>query len=316
MGVSTRIRIVEHDRHAPTFRAWAGRRHAAMIKKLSPFLLVLPGLAWWLTFLIIPCGLVLAYTFMERGTYGGVIPNFNLDNLVRAFNGLYLEIFIRSARIALEAAVIALIIGYPAALAISRVGRSWQMPLLFMVILPFWSNYLIRTYAWIVMLNRTGIVNQGLLSTGLISQPLNLLYSETAVVVGLVYSYLPFVILTIYASIQRLNPELTEASEDLGASSWKTLTRITLPLTMPGIAAGGVFVFVLSIGNFVTPQLLGGGRMKMVGNLIQDQFTAARDWPFGSALALVLITIMLALLALQGRIQQRVRNIEKEEDVA
>ncbi|MBP1881745.1 ABC transporter permease [Sinorhizobium mexicanum] len=287
-----------------------------MNRKLGPFLLVAPGLAFWLAFLIIPCGLVLAYTFMERGTYGGVIPNLNFDNLARAFDGLYLEIFVRSARIALEAAIVALVIGYPAALAISKVSLRWQMPLLLIVILPFWSNYLIRTYAWIVMLNRAGIVNQALLSTGLISQPLNLLYTEASVVIGLVYSYLPFVILTIYASIQRLNPELTEASEDLGATPWKTLTRITLPLTMPGIAAGGVFVFVLSIGNFVTPQLLGGGRMKMVGNLIQDQFTAARDWPFGSALALVLITIMLALLTLQGRIQQRIRKIEKEEEVA
>ncbi|TCM65742.1 ABC transporter permease [Rhizobium sp. BK068] len=287
-----------------------------MNRKLGSLLLITPGIAWWLVFLIIPCGLVLAYTFMERGTYGGVVPTFNLENLGRAFNGLYLEIFIRSARIALEAAFVALIIGYPAALAISRVKAQWQMTLLFLVILPFWSNYLIRTYAWIVMLNRTGIINQALLSTRVISQPLNLLYNEAAVVIGLVYNYLPFVILTIYASIQRLNPELTEASEDLGASAWKTLTRITLPLTMPGIAAGGVFVFVLSIGNFVTPQLLGGGRMKMVGNLIQDQFTAARDWPFGSALALVLITIMLALLVLQGRIQQRIRNIEKEEEVA
>ncbi|WP_311044501.1 ABC transporter permease [Rhizobium sp. NZLR11] len=129
-----------------------------------------------------------------------------------------MEIFLRSARIALEASIFALLIGYPAAVAISRTKKRWQMPLLFMVILPFWSNYLIRTYAWIVMLNRTGIINQGLLSSGLIDQPLNMLYTEGAIIVGLVYSYLPFVILTIYASIQRLNPELTEASEDLGAS--------------------------------------------------------------------------------------------------
>ncbi|AGS25541.1 ABC transporter permease [Rhizobium etli] len=287
-----------------------------MNRKLGPYLLAAPGLAWWMFFLIIPCALVLAYAFMERGTYGGVIPNFNLENLVRAFNGLYLEIFIRSARIAIESALISLLIGYPAALAISRAPRRWQMPLLFLVILPFWSNYLIRTYAWIVLLNRAGIVNQVMMATGIINEPLTLIYNESAVVVGFVYNYLPFVILTVFASIQRLNPELTEASEDLGASAWQTLRRVTIPLTMPGIAAGGVFVFVLSIGNFVTPQLLGGGRMKMVGNLIQDQFASARDWPFGSALALVLITIMLALLAIQARIQQRVRNVEKEQEVA
>jgi spermidine/putrescine transport system permease protein len=253
---------------------------------------------------------------MLRGTYGGIEPTFTTENLFRAFDGLYLEIFLKSARVALEAVVISLIIGYPAALAISRVHQSWQLPLLFIVILPFWSNYLIRTYAWMVLLNRAGLVNHVLMSVGITYEPLNLLYNESAVVVGLVYSYLPFVILTIYASIQRLNPELSEASEDLGAPAWKTFTRVTLPLTLPGVAAGGVFVFVLSIGNFVTPQLLGGGHTKMVGNLIQDQFTAARDWPFGSTLALVLITIMLGLLVVQSVIQQRVRKIERIKELA
>ncbi|MGX5802650.1 ABC transporter permease [Bradyrhizobium sp. Arg314] len=287
-----------------------------MNRKVGSVLLLAPALVWWLAFLIVPCGLVLAYTFMDRGTYGGIEPDFTFHNLIRAFDGLYLEIFLRSARIALEAAAVSLIVGYPAAYAISRVTPRWQMPLLFVVILPFWSNYLIRTYAWIVLLNRAGLVNQTLISAGIIHEPLSLLYNETAVVVGLVYSYLPFVILTVYASIQRLNPEFSEASADLGASAWKTFIRVTLPLTAPGIAAGGVFVFVLSIGNFITPQLLGGGRTKMVGNLIQDQFTAARDWPFGSALALVLIVIMVGLLAFQSAVQQRVRNVEKEEESA
>ncbi|MGX5831817.1 ABC transporter permease [Mesorhizobium sp. 43Arga] len=285
-------------------------------KVVGSVLLLAPALVWWLAFLIVPCGLVLAYTFMDRGTYGGIELDFTFHNLIRAFDGLYLEIFLRSARIAVEAAAVSLIVGYPAAYAISRVTPRWQMPLLFVVILPFWSNYLIRTYAWIVLLNRAGLVNQTLISAGIIQEPLSLLYNETAVVVGLVYSYLPFVILTVYASIQRLNPEFSEASADLGASAWKTFIRVTLPLTAPGIAAGGVFVFVLSIGNFITPQLLGGGRTKMVGNLIQDQFTAARDWPFGSALALVLIVIMVGLLAFQSAVQQRVRNVEREEESA
>jgi spermidine/putrescine transport system permease protein len=166
--------------------------------------------------------------------------------------------------------------------------------------LPFWSNYLIRTYAWIVLLNREGLINRGLAGAGLVSEPLPLLYNEFAIVVGLVYNYLPFVVLAIYSSLSRLNPEIREASEDLGASAYRTFLRVTLPLTLPGIAAGAVFVFVLSIGNFITPDLLGGGRLQMVGNLIYDQFLSARDWPFGASLSLILIAVMLLLLFAQA----------------
>jgi spermidine/putrescine transport system permease protein len=166
--------------------------------------------------------------------------------------------------------------------------------------LPFWSNYLIRTYAWMVLLNREGIINALLTSIGAVSQPLNILYNEFAVVLGLIYNYSPFVILAIYASLQRLDPAYAEASRDLGAGAWQTFARITLPLTLPGVAAGGVFVFVLSIGNFITPDLLGGGRMQMVGNLIYDQFLTARDWPFGATLSIILIGIMMVLLLLQA----------------
>ncbi|WP_413875613.1 ABC transporter permease [Albidovulum sp.] len=281
-----------------------------MNRRLGTFILALPGLVWWGLFLVTPVAMILAYAFFQRGTYGGVVPDFTFDNLARVFDPLYFRIFIDSARIATESAVIALLIGYPAAFAIARTSKAWQIPLLFLVILPFWSNYLIRTYAWIVLLSRTGVINNALMATGVIDQPLDMLYSEPAVIVGLVYNYLPFVVLTVYASIQRLNFELMEASEDLGAGGWTTFRRVILPLTLPGVAAGGVFVFVLSIGNFVTPDLLGGKRVVMIGNLVQNQFTAARDWPFGSALSLTLLTIMVGLLALQSWTQSRLRNIE------
>ena len=156
--------------------------------------------------------------------------------------------------------------------------------LLFFAVLPFWSNYLIRTYAWIVLLNREGLITQLLRWFGYTGEPPSMLYTEGAVIAGLVYNYLPFVILACYAPLSRLNPELAEASRDLGASAVTTFRRITLPLTLPGIAAGAVFVFVLSIGNFVTPALLGGGRFQMIGNLVYDQFLTANDWPFGAAL--------------------------------
>ena len=166
--------------------------------------------------------------------------------------------------------------------------------------LPFWSNYLIRTYAWIVLLNREGLINNGLQGLGWIGEPLPLLYNEFSIIVGLLYGYLPFMVLALYSSISRLNAEIFEASSDLGASSLRTFWRVTLPLTIPGIAAGCVFVFVLSIGNFVTPDLLGGGRSLMVGNLIFDQFLSARDWPFGSSLAFLLIGLMMLLLVAQA----------------
>lgn len=286
---------------------------ANMGRKLTAFLLALPSLLWWALFLVAPVSLVLIYAFFSRGTYGGVVPDFTLGNLFRAFDGLYLKVFIDSVRIATETTIISLLIGYPTAYAIVRLPRQWQMPMLFLVVLPFWSNYLLRTYAWILLLNRAGVINSLLMSTGLSKTPIDMLYTEGAVIIGLVYNFLPFVVLSAYAAIQRLNFELLEASEDLGAPAWRTFLFVTLPLTMPGIVVGGVFVFVLSIGNFVTAELLGGRKVTMIGNLVQNQFAVARDWPFGSALALILMTIMIGLLAAQSWIQLRRRKIEEPQ---
>lgn len=270
-------------------------------------LLALPGLLWLTIFLVVPCAIVLTYSFFLRGIYGGIEWTFTFENYVRAVDPLYLGIIARSARVAATASLIALVIAFPAAYAIARQPLRRQTPLLFLIMLPFWSNYLIRTYAWIVLLNREGLINQGLSGVGLTSEPINLLYNEFAVVLGLVYNYVPFVILAIYASLQRLDPALTEASEDLGASRWATFRHIILPLTVPGIAAGAVFVFVLSIGNFITPDLLGGGKVTMVGNLIYQQFLSARDWPFGAAFSVVLMAVMLALLFAQAVLANRRR---------
>ena len=258
--------------------------------------------------MIVPCALIFVYAFFERGVYGGIEYNFNFENFHRVGESVYLSIFLTSAKIAGLATIIAVIIGYPAAYAIALLPQQRQTRYLILVMLPFWSNYLIRTYAWMVLLNREGLINNGLESIGIIDEPLNILYNQFAIVTGLVYNYLPFVILAIYSSIQQLNPEVREASEDLGAPSWKTFLRITLPLTMPGVAAGAVFVFVLSIGNFITPDLLGGGRIQMVGNLIYDQFLTARDWPFGAALSMVLIVLMMALLFAQAVASNRAQR--------
>lgn len=277
-------------------------------RRLNDWLLLGPGLGWLALFLVVPCAIVFGHAFFERGVYGGIDYVFTFENFRRAVDPLYVAILLDSARIAGLATLIALLIGYPAAYAIAQAPRSRQTGLLVLVMLPFWSNYLIRTYAWIVLLNREGLINKGLLELGLVGEPLSLLYNEFAVVTGLVYNYLPFVVLAIYASISRLNPEVLEASEDLGASGLRTFVRITLPQTLPGIAAGAVFVFVLSIGNFITPDLLGGGRLQMVGNLIYDQFLSARDWPFGATLSFILIGIMMMLLFAQAVLVRRAQD--------
>ena len=268
-------------------------------------LFLAPGLGWLALFMLVPVGIVIAYSFFQRGIYGGVVYDFTLENFERAFDSLYAGVLLTSAKIAGLATLTAVMIGYPAAYAIARGPRRWQPLLLFLVMLPFWSNYLIRTYAWIVLLNREGLLNQGFRLLGYDGAPINMLYTDATVVVGLVYNYLPFVILAIYASLSRLSPDLWEASSDLGARSFDTFRRVILPLSLPGVAAGTVFVFVLSIGNFVTPDLLGGGRVQMVGNLIYDQFLSARDWPFGSALSFILIGIMMALLFAQALVVNR-----------
>ncbi len=260
-----------------------------------------PGLLWLGVLMVVPCLLIFVLAFFERGIYGGVDWSVaTLENFRRAFDPLYATIMWDSARIAFTATAIALLIGYPAAYAISKSPEKWQTSLLFLAILPFWTNYLIRTYAWIVLLNPAGLINTTLQSTGIITEPLPLLYNEFAVILGLVYNYTPFVILAIYSSLQRLDPSYAEASRDLGATAATTFWRITLPLTAAGVAAGAVFVFVLSIGNFITPDLLGGGKLQMAGNLIYDQFLTARDWPFGATLSAILIALMMVLLFAQA----------------
>jgi spermidine/putrescine transport system permease protein len=263
-------------------------------------ILLIPGLAWISIFLILPCILIISLSFFERGVYGGIDYNFNFENYSRVIEFTYLKILLNSSKIAFLSGFFAVLFGYPAAYFIYKAPAKYQIALLFLVMLPFWSNYLIRTYAWMVLLNNQGLINTILINLNIIREPLNILYTEFSVIIGLIYNYLPFVILSIYSSISKLDHNLIEASKDLGGNSIKTFFLITLPLTLPGVAAGFIFVFVLSIGNFITPDLLGGGKFLMIGNLIYDQFLSARDWPFGASLSFVLISIMLVLLFLQA----------------
>ena len=274
------------------------------------WLTLVPGFAWWAVFLLAPIGLVLVSSFFRRGQFGGVVYEFNLENYARAFDPLYLKVLWYSVRIAFTTTVICLLVGYPAAYFIAtRTSARVRNALLVLVILPFWTNFLIRTYAWIILLNRGGVINRTLQSTGLIDAPLPLLYNDFAIVLGLVYGYLPLMILPLYAALERLNPELLEVAGDLGSRPFRVLRTVTLPLIVPGLVAGCVFVFVPSLGNFPVPQLLGGGRRIMMGNLINQQFLDARDWPFGSTLALMLMAILMVLLVVQARVLRHGREV-------
>lgn len=266
---------------------------------------MLPGIAWLGIFLITPVVLILVMSFYERGLYGGVDWTFTLENFKRAAEPVYLTILYTSVEIAGLTTLLCLVIGYPVALAIAAAPTKQQIALLVLIILPFLSNYLIRTYAWMVILQADGLVNSMLVTLGLIDAPLKLLYNKGAVILGFVYAYVPFMVLSIYSALSRIDPSLFEASTDLGATPFKTFRTVTFPLSVTGAGAGAVFVFVLSIGNFITPQLLGGGKILMIGNAISDQFLAARDWPFGSALSLYLLVMMLALLVGQAHLSRR-----------
>jgi spermidine/putrescine transport system permease protein len=258
--------------------------------------------------LVVPLGIVIGYTFLTRGRFGGVLVEPTLENWAKLSNPIFFDVVLGSIKIASFATALALLIGYPAAWVIAGLPAKWKTVALVAVVLPFWSNFLIRTYAWIVLLNNEGLINRLLRGSGLIDQPLSLLYTEGAIVVGLVYIYLPLMILPLYASIERLDPALREAAFDLGATPVRTFRRVLLPLTLPGIMSGAVFVFVPSIGNFVVPELLGGGQEIMVGNLIRDQFFKARDLPFGSVLAMCLIGLMVLLLFAQATVLRRTRH--------
>ncbi len=247
--------------------------------------------------MVAPLGIVLAYSLLTRSPYGSISKPWTLDNYSRLADPLYLAIFLRSVWIAAAATILCLLLGFPLALFLSRSGKRKNLYLT-LVILPFWTSFLIRTYAWMFLLRDTGLINSILLRLGLIHQPLPLLYNYGAVLLGLVYAYLPFAVLPLYATLERLDPSLLEASADLGARPWQTLLRVTLPLAAPGFLAASVLIFIPCLGAYLTPDLLGGGKTVLIGNLINNQFTTARDWPFGSAASLALMAVVLVLLLL------------------
>ncbi|MDH4421307.1 MULTISPECIES: spermidine/putrescine ABC transporter permease PotB [Bacillus] len=264
-------------------------------------LLALPTVVWLLLFFLIPLLFVLAFAFMQRGAYGTVEMKFTLDNIVRVFDPLYMGTLWETVKIAVITTVLCLVIGYPFAYTITIVDRKYRSILLLLATIPFWINFLVRSYAWIVILRSQGLVNTLLLKLGIISEPLNLLYNTPSVILGMVYSLLPFMILPVYAAIEQLDKRKLEAAYDLGATPAKAFWNVTVPMTMSGIVTGSILVFVSSIGMFVVSDVMGGSKVALIGNVIQNQFLGSRDWPFGSALSLIVVLFSVLLIYLYYR---------------
>jgi spermidine/putrescine transport system permease protein len=269
--------------------------------------LLAPVTIWLGLFFLVPLLLILAYSFGTSGVYGGITLGFNPGNFLKVFDPLYLEIIVRTFVIALITTLLCLALGYPLAYFIALKSGTWKNVLILMVMIPFWTSLLLRAYAWVVILNGNGIANRTLQFLGITDEPLTLIFTPQAVMMGMVYSYLPFMILPLYAALEKFDVRLKEAAQDLGASRWHIFWRVTFPLSMPGVIAGSILVFIPSAGEFVIPDLLGGSRTTMTGNLIRAQFGQARDWAFGSALS-----VMLAVLLL-GAIMFYVRKVGAEK---
>jgi spermidine/putrescine transport system permease protein len=266
--------------------------------------LLAPGGLWLLVFFLVPILIMFVYSLMPRGIYGGVERGFTLEHYARFFDPLYLEVLRRTFVWSIACTVICLVLGYPVAYVIVRSGR-WRNILLFLVVLPFWTSFLVRTFAMIFLMRDTGLVNNWLVGLGIVDQPLTILYTPFAVMTGLVYGFLPFMILPIYASLEKLDLSLLEAAEVLGARPGARFRRVTLPLSMPGVVAGSLLVFIPALGSFLTADLLGGAKEMMIGNLVQNQFSSARNWPFGSAASFIVMALVLAAVMLYLRVRDQ-----------
>ncbi len=291
-----------------------GKRPASRRAIVRLLVLIGPSLLYLLTFFLFPLLLVFAISFGERGTYGGVRWVLNLQNYVRFFDPLSLRIFGRTLYIALATTIICLVIGYPLAYFIGTRSPRWRNGLLLLLMIPFWTNFLVRTYAWLLLLRDAGVIN--LVWTGALhnlvsalaaavpiplwqpllqatASPIRIYGTDSAIIIGLVYGWLPQMVLPCYAATERLDFSLVEAAQDLYANRFKSFTRVILPLTMPGVVAGSILVFIPSLGAYITPDLLGGAKSIMIGNVIYSQFMSARDYPFGSAVSFLLMAVML-----------------------
>lgn len=302
MNRSIDITLSPQDRLHDAQSARSARQRRVRLFLLLPALIVI-GI-----FGLMPLTIALVYSFLEPGTYGGVEWVFSTDAYVQflfqrdifddtlTFNSAYLQIFFRSFSLAVISMTGTLILGFPVAYFIAARPPEQRNFWIFAITLPFWTNLLIRTYSMLLIVRDEGFVNLTLIKLGLINEPLQMLYTDGAVLAGLIYSFLPFMILPIYASLEKFDFSLLEAGHDLYASRIQVFRQIVIPITRPGIIAGCVLVLIPALGAYITPELLGGGKKLMIGNLIALQFGAGRNWPFGSAAALILMAVVLIAL--------------------
>lgn len=259
-------------------------------------------------FFLLPLCIIALFSILTPGLYGGVDWAFYhwnygrifgwADGIIEIFEPIYLQILLRSLIFAAVTVLLTLILCYPVAFWVSRLSERWRLVFMFLITLPFFCSLIVRLYAWLLILKPTGILNSILLWSGLIHEPLEILYTPTAVVLGMVYVMVPFMFLPLYASVDNLDRAQVEASLDLGANRMQTFLKVVLPQTLPGILGGSVIVFIPAVGNFVVPDVLGGAKGLMIGNLVEQQFLSARNWPFGSALSMIIMAVVLLVLSL------------------
>jgi len=256
-------------------------------------LLISPANIYLFLLLVLPLLLVVVLSFLSRGTYGEVVFIFNPSNYIRLLDPLYGKILVYSLVVGIETTVLCILIGYPLAYYIARAPARQRSLLLFLILVPFWTNFIIRIYAWIMILRAGGFLDDILQWAHITQSSLNLLYTPTAVMIGMIYEFLPFMILPLYSSLEKIEYSLLEAAADLGAPPWKVFLRVTLPLSVPGIIAGTILVFIPALGMFVIPDLMGGAKTILIGNVIRNQFLTARDWPFGAASSMILMVLTM-----------------------
>ncbi|SFQ44017.1 spermidine/putrescine transport system permease protein [Lachnospiraceae bacterium XBB1006] len=269
---------------------------------MAPITMIGPTTLWLILFLMIPLALVIGISFLTRNGFGGVLMIPSIDAYKELVSTEYLKVFASSFQLAFLTTIICLVVGYPFAYIIANSSERVKPFLVLLLMLPFWINSMIRIYGWNTILRSSGMVNNALISLGIIKFPLELLYTDGAVLLGMVYDLLPFTVLPIYTSIEKLDPSLLEAASDLGAGKVHKFVRVILPLTMPGVFAGSIQTFIPSLGLFYIADMMGGAKTMYIGNLIKNQFMSARNWPMGAALAIVLIAVTLVLMKLYTRV--------------
>jgi spermidine/putrescine transport system permease protein len=277
-------------------------------RMLGRYALISPAAILIFVFMLLPMLLMALMSWLEPGQFGGVKwGNYTPEAYVKflfdrdlsdvlVFNTDYLSIFSRSFQLALVTTVLTLLVAFPVAFYIALQTPKHRTWLMLLITIPFWTNLLVRTYAWILLLRNGGLIDSSLHSLGVMSTPINLMYTPIAVQIGLVYAFLPFMVLPIYTSLEKLDWRLLEAAYDLYANRWQTMWRIVIPLAAPGMVAGCILVFVPALGTFFIPELLGGAKTLMIGNLIQQQFGVSRNWPFGAALSFALLAVVLIFM--------------------